>query len=936
MKKSLPIFLLCVCFSWATYGGVFDSSQHLSLSLPYLNGGDILQDIFLFSNKSVKKAELHLSLYKYGATDSQLIYSIDRTLTLKDGANIISHRIFKEGKLIQYDQVFFEIIKNYGVCPVGAYRYSLSIRTQDTILLGGTFSLVVDSTLSKFSGLQKVLDEYLLTDGNISDYLLNGSMNQGKLDRLNDKLQVGLGRKRGLSIAPNYKRGTASVFIYYKGWFLGRYTILSKQQLTDRIQREKQQMLSSATSLFNGNLMDQPSVLSQFKQLDRVKEQQKDKLVGNLSVGTHWGNGQDPGSTQDNNYQEYAGTINTKVLGVPVVIDGYYTSQDEHRAAKASFIRVHYDVDAAKNDLSSKIDAYRRMYDQTLNSKGSVVSIYQNYINKLEQEQKNLAQQLSNEYGVSANDGMDTEALMRGIADTIGSSSDSGNVKHTIEQKSKLLDIYTRYQTLSKELAKYKDLFNQYNESLFMDSVLVYDKVKKYNDGDFEDVSYKDMVKSASNMLPEGKAKTLFNGVTAFDIGIINQYQSKYTMSGQTVKGGSLGYDLGFATTTVVLGKTEYISRTGGVDRYNSALIGIDITKLKKHAIGFKYYVYTPTKQIYKSEYFQYDVASPTFKSPVQIPSLNYQGSINKDITVSAEGAASFRKGVSDRSLSKDNAALTTTVDYNIRRAGAVVKGTYEHVGAQFNNSSLPYIRSATERYELEAKKSLFKNFLKVSVQFNYFKQTNFSSIGYSKKWGFDLITRSKQYPNVRLSYKPFSTFRAFNDTFSIEQRPLVGAVWLANGSYQIKRQHAIHRFMLLYNNSTSEQDSINYSSSTCQMSYMLNKGKLYYNLNIGWYQLPSSYDQTWDKESYFVSNALSFDLLKRLSASVNQHLSISGDRIQRVAFGMGCVYRFDKLPIMLRSNIRYTHLSADKTYDQQNLWYTDMVLSWYFKIKNK
>src|SRR5690606_26059986 len=120
-------------------------------------------------------------------------------------------------------------------------------------------------------------------------------------------------------------------------------------------------------------------------------------------------------------------------------------------------------------------------------------------------------------------------------------------------------------------LDKYTTLLQQYRDKLTLDSGLVYGKLEKL--GNAEDVSYKDMTKAASGLLPESRGKKFIYGLTHLDIGIINQYESEYTASGQTLKGGSVGYDFGFMKAGLTIGKTEYISRDGTVDQYSSTAL---------------------------------------------------------------------------------------------------------------------------------------------------------------------------------------------------------------------------------------------------------------------------------------------------------------------------------------------------------------------------
>src|SRR5690606_8883651 len=118
--------------------------------------------------------------------------------------------------------------------------------------------------------------------------------------------------------------------------------------------------------------------------------------------------------------------------------------------------------------------------------------------------------------------------------------------------------------------------------------------------------------------------------------------------------------------------------------------------------------------------------------------------------------------------------------------------------------------------------------------------QQNLYSTGSNARWGFDVATRSRRYPSVALSYKPFATFRAYDDTLNIEQKPMIGAVWTGRISYQLKRPKYALRFHATYNKQQSMMDTVDYSSSLFQMNTIYSRGTSMLSLTVGKNQFQS------------------------------------------------------------------------------------------------
>ena len=410
-------------------------------------------------------------------------------------------------------------------------------------------------------------------------------------------------------------------------------------------------------------------------------------------------------------------------------------------------------------------------------------------------------------------------------------------------------------------------------------------------------------------------------------------------MSGQTLKGGSIGYDIGFATIGAAIGKTEYISRTGEVDRYSSTMLRVDLVPTDKRKVGLVYYTYSPTKQMIKdNQFFQDETGVLSFQSPTHIVSVPYLIKATKNLMVEGEWAFSYRSSDRKTTINYDNTALQANVIYTIPKTGVGLNASWEHLGKQFENNSLPFPKAATEHFQVGTKAVLFKSFLNVGVQFNYLQQENFSSKGQNIKWGFDMRTNSKQYPNVYLSFKPFSTFRKFDDTLTIQQRPLVGAVWIARTSYRIKSLQGVHRLMLTYNSNNSTMDTISYQNTVLQAAYIYTDRTLMGNLNVGWSKQPYYVnEQQVTMAGYFGSIALSRNFSDKINAGVGQDISFNEKGLQRVATTITGSYRPQKLPIGIRLMLRYAHIKQNVLFNgNKDIWTGQLGCNWVISPKQE
>ena len=765
--------------------------------------------------------------------------------------------------------------------------------------------------------------------------------NSHKLDRVL--------KTRGLSQQIQKTDGKEYINLYYEDWFVGRYETEAAKSISSQVASQKAQLAGGISSNTSNELTSYRSLLSQVKDLTKQKKEDKE-LTGQIGVTGNWSSGQPEYSAQDNNYYEIHGSLETEVMDIPVSIEGMYTTQDAHRTIKSSYVHFNYDADKAKEKLMSLISGYKSAYSNTAAKGKGLEQVYGSYLSNLKDNKGALLNGLQKETGLNnlSTNSLNTDGLQARIkaaleakmkdaaalaANAEGTLDSTGKGKAAIakaqaaEARAKAIDdsanhIYQRalkryeqMEALEKKIAKYEGLIDQYKNTSYFDSALAYSKVQNLKGGD--QATYKQLAKSASGLLPEGKAKSFITGLTSLDAGIFPKYVSKYTIAGQQLKGLDAGYDIGFAQIGLTLGKTEYAGRDGTLDKYTTYGARALFTPLKDQKVGIIYYGYTPSRAAINSDndfYKNIDIALPTFRSPVHIVSATYEGIIAKNVHVDGEAATSFRNG-SNQTFSTgfdaDRLAWHMNADGNIPKTNLALTGSYEHGGKDFQNSTLPIIIAGTDLYKVGLKGELLKGFITYGVEYNHMQQESFYSTGGNSRWGFNIATHSKQYPSLSFSYKPFETFRSAVDTLSIPQRPLLGAVWNGKASYQIKKHGGVSwRFTAVYNKSTSKSDSVRYSSDLTQVSIIYSTKTWMAMLSGGQTALSSSglpidtLNPAHIRTTFATANS-SYPLSKEMNISGGTDIGFASYGLSKWGLNAGLSYRMKKAPLSIRLNGR-------------------------------
>lgn len=944
------LHLLCFLVCSSDVIAQTNSNTIFSVELPQTENKKVYQTISYQCFNSFT-GTIHIQCYQVKQPDTNWLFDYSfESVDFKKGTHATQLDLGKATKTSTQNKSFLDVIRKFDIVPPGVYSINMAIDAE-SIHFKRVYLFTVDSNLAYNSGLRNEVNKAFEGDFNgkgasNKDKHPATPISEEEVKRIDNKIAHKIG-KSGITTQIETINGTPFSYLYSSGWFLGRYEIKGAHDIKESVSREERMIKTNITSLVSNNLEGFEPVGAQMKKLNK-KNKDEEEVKGNIDLNSYFSTGQEPGSMQDQNYEELHGIVETKVMGLPVAVEGFYTTQDIHRKIKASYIRVHYDIEQQKSDMSSTLNGYKSKFSETAAKGQGLEASGQSYLNNLTSEKNKLLYELGKEYGLNARQlegnnvdiskliSEDTSMLIRKAEATADGKvkSDSAAIK-TREKSEKLRKKFERLLELEKQITKYATLLDQFKNQNYLDSAINYSKISKLTETD--DVSYKQMVKAGQGLLPESKTSKFISGITHFDAGIINKYESDYTVAGQAIKGGSMGYDFNFVQLGLTAGKTEYISRDGNIDQYNSYLTRLNFRQIKRQKVSLIYYNYSPSKKMLREDaFFKDGVSVPSFINPIHVVSLNYDGVITKFLTIHSEGATSYRARENTNFIGSDHGALKTSLECLIPKTNATISGEWEHVGDKFDNNSLPYTKAATERYTLSASADFLHSFLSAGLQYNYLKQSSFSTTGFSTKWGFDLSTHSRRWPSVSISYKPFATFRTYTDTLNIPQRPLTGAVCIAKGSYQFKNSGLSHRFMVIYNQNASTEDTQRYSSKMLQISYILSSKTGMFNVNAGWMQLPV-YDMVLyvPSNSAFLSINGATSINEKIDINLGEEVGIASFGLQRSSTTAGIGYEIKKLLLRLRLQSRYTNYKLASNSSSQNLFAGQIGINWDFKTSS-
>jgi hypothetical protein len=951
--KYLPVFL----FFLASVDSLASADTlRLQVGSPYVTEKNRIAVDLFYQSDSAFTGRYILFCFRVNEKDSLLVYQKrSKTVFFKKSAQMMKVDLTSDDSTSVHNDLA-EILRRTDAMPAGTYQVYLAVLSGNRTVIK-SFIHYADSSLSAQSSARKDINDVYAPEKKLSVLGVkvgtgeagNSARNAKDLVARSSKKLNKAFKAKGLSAV---QRGEF-IDVYYRDWFVGYYKVDASKSIVGSIDNERKRLSENASSLAKNDLSNIQSIFSQVRELNKKNDRDRE-VSGEIGVTGNLSNGQEENSEQDNNYYELNGRIEVPVMKIPVSIEGYYTSQDKYRTAKASYLKVHYDTEKSKEELRKLIDGYKKSYENTMAKGKGLEGLYQSYMGKLSSQKGKLLDEIRAETGIPQFDpSLDTSGLMGQLTDSVqrklsdsdkvknpGPDNNARNAKKASDSAARLyngvMEKYNRIQDIQNNLAKYQKLLDQYNNTTYFDSALSYDNVKEFENVD--DMSYKELSKKAETLLPEGKVKSFITGLTHFDAGIFSKEVSSYTLSGQTIKGLDAGYDLGFCQTAFTVGRIEYAGRDGSLDKYTGYSGRVMFKPVKGQKMSVVYYGYTPSKKMLSEDQFfgDVDVSMPSFRTPVHIVSVSSAGSIVKNVSYEGEVAGSFRS----KEQTKDTKPISDRMAYNIKLEGNIpktpvtVEAGYEHAGKDFENNTAPVNMSGVDRYRLGTKGSFFKNFLTVGVEFNYLEQQSFSGKGGNTKWGFDIRTNSKRYPSVGISYKPFSTFRSYSDTLNVPQRPVIGEVLTAKASYQLKKKTYSIRLMSVYNKNRSTMDTVRTGSSIFQFSCVYLKGKLMLMPTLGSTSTITGDEEGVHQDTKFMTLAAAYKLTPKLTVSGGIDGGVSHFGLSKYGGNLGGSYEFRKVPITLRGNFRYNSYKILQDQPWKQLLGGMIDVTWRFRFK--
>lgn len=896
----------------------------------------LFHDLHVYGNWD-SLIDLDIKTFKYNQPGDSLLVMAKRLEKhqLKKGLNTISVH-YNENSFIHSD--FQRISKNHHLIPPASYV--------TYIKFGDTLS---SYTITQFHTIDSLLpDHHALRKSFVSNLIKikKGREVETELQRIAEKgkLQSKVFRKGSLIVAD----------LFDGNWFIGRYQISAVQDLKKQLEQESKQLQQKIIDFQDGSIEQVESLYGKVRKLHE-EEKKNAEVSGQFGISANLSNQQDPFSAADKNFYEIYGDLQTPVLGIPVSIEGYYTTQDIGRKVKSSYLRFHYDMESAKQKLMQLVGEYKSNYEESISRTKGFDHIYKGYVKDMGIKKDEAIYSFKKEANLqntgftnlNMND-IDTTAILIGMLAELDKDSSTRNNQSVYQQrKDSLMKVYQmamqKYEEAKvweKRVKQYQSKYEQYKNSKYFDSLTTYSKVKEFED--YENMSYKDLAKASSNLLPEGKVKRIATGLTNLDAGIFAKHTGKYGLSGQQMKGLDIGYDIGFATVNATYGRTEYIGRDGELDTY-TCYNGLLTTKpIKGQKLLLNYYGYSPNRKMIQTnqEFFKnYSGSYPSFRSPVHIVSLGYEGKVAKSINLFGEMAYSNeRKKEGSTPDWKKQLAWNIGSDGQIKGTNLSYELSYEQVGKDFTNNTLPINMAGTERLKVGAKNSCFKNFLHLGLEWNHMIQHNLNGMSRLNRWGFEVKTVSKQYPNLSLSYKPFATIRTLSDTLLTPQRPIVGGLWLAKATYQYKKQGHVWRFLFLLSQASSKMDTVSYNNNLIQgnISYMTKKYQ--YQLSIGQMQAKSNANEfipAWYRSrSWMLNLSTQQSLTKTLQVQGGLDMLTAASQVYNLGGNAGFMYQFQKTPLRFRCSFRYNRYQIPESPNWNHRIGSIIDLTWQFKYK--
>lgn len=717
-------------------------------------------------------------------------------------------------------------IETYQALPFGVYKISLTLlNAKDTIQFSD--EIRPDSLLHKNHTLYKQV--HALLNKKLSNAFFTTKMNM-------------VFAKYGLSyhwkeLNDNYKE----VLLYDNEKFFGKLKFaLNDHNQFAIIKNDIEQNINA----FNFR----KSILSLFTEME--EEQQNDTISGYLHILGNSSNQQELNADFQNTFYELEGNVNMELLGIPVNVQGYYTSQDKNRILKSSYFSLHYD----KEKMAEKVQKVLQNYNEAGAKVKATDGIYKQYYHKLLQELYKEKDALIRNVKQSINDTVrqlydHTRHPYDSAAQALGGSlseqqqsmqhyQDSiQNTMQVVERKTEQLQHYqdsiqNTLQLVERKIEQLQQLIDKAEKLQAFDSVKMA-TTQKYKDMDRNDPSAAYAVIDV--LYPDNHVTKTLKKLNSLNIGMIQDNISKHTNSGQLMSGLNIGYDFGLFDASLSAGKINNIDFNNHKKRYWVGALKLVSKEFLRQNIGLLYYTYQPNKD--STYVYNKETAN---KPSNQIIGGSYKLNLD-NFVIDAEFSSLYYKNSQQQLL--DHSAYFIQSGGKIWQDKIVLQAKYESIGKDFINETNVFNIKNIATLTTNAQFSLMRDFIKGNISYTLLQQQQHNQTGQNKKWGFELRTESKRFPKVLVAYKPFTTFKTISDSFALQPVNLFGNIKMLRLDYQYRYKK--HMLKLVLNGQVQQNilDTIQYLNKNWNVSMHYQNSSHATYINIGRMALKSNMD---------------------------------------------------------------------------------------------
>jgi len=717
--------------------------------------------------------------------------------------------------------------------------------------------------------------------------------------------------------------------LYQDDIFLGHWNIDLAQEAKELAESSVHNAKKSARSRMQSETEGYNSLMTDFKK--QILNQSKDnEYEGEVRLDNYFSNDQMEYSLNENIYSEVGADLEAKILGIPVQMQGFYTTQDKNRKIKASYFRIQYDLAAASDDIQENIDQFKNEYRYKKAELKSKTDLYDKTSKKLQNKKGVLLHKIRSlipldlvqeDIGSMIKDpkfelDIDTAQIVAYVQklaeEKVAKDSNLQSKKIFIEEKKKEIianiekakKMIETARELKTKIESYKKQFDALQQNFKIDSAFVMDKLK--DKSGLDDLSQASLIEKGKEILPQSSLAKRIRNINQLDIGILNRSESRYTLDGQLMKGAGIGYQIGSFDIGVAGGRTEYVSRDlQGLEKYNTAMLRVANQISDDQKIKLILYSYASSSA---DSNFNLSSQLSGLDGRTDIASLSYDARLGS-ANIHAESAQSINRAV--RNLEKestplfklDDNASNISLGIPINKIGINSEFEYERIGKNFTNNSLSFLRRDIQMFKAGLSGTFLKGYLFMKVNLYELFQGTVGNGRENRRLGFLVQTRSKRYPNIRIDYKPFTTFNSLNDTINIAQRQLFGEVLSGKISYQLKGKTMQHRWNVLINRNESNIDTISYRTSVYQLSYILSTAKLMASTQIGRMEMPTNLNALNSPINNFIRTTEQFKINRFIQSNISTEIAWHQNQVNRLGLVLGCAFNIPNKPLQIRVN---------------------------------